>query len=346
MFFYNIHPSPTQTIAVPFTTNNQMFHLRHYVLGEPLDAPFVNSLPIGDWDDSGKPVVCTNISGTSSSMSPLFDFTILSSLGGIGDGEEEDGPATLVFRDSVSDLAGIEAITAKGAPLQIVASSVAGGDWDLYFVPANDPSQVEIPGSALTAGPFAGKIMKYSPLTQSFSEVGTFSMNITEFETDPPPGPPLPPNNNPIAVAGPDQTLPLPFGLQTTAVTLNGAGSSDLDGDTLDYTWLGPFDDTSGPQPTVFVPAGSHVVTLRVSDGKGGGSSDTVTINVVASVSIPGDLDGDGDIDKLDIAKVLAAKGTAASGPNDPRDIDKDGQITILDARRLATMCSRPNCAP
>lgn len=61
--------------------------------------------------------------------------------------------------------------------------------------------------------------------------------------------------------------------------------------------------------------------------------------------SVTGDLDGDGDVDKNDIGIVLAAKGTVATGPNDPRDVDKDGQITILDARKLATMCTRLNCA-
>ena len=85
------------------------------------------------------------------------------------------------------------------------------------------------------------------------------------------------------------------------------------------------------------------------------GAIQTVQLNVQASpegnsqlippVVLQGDLDGDSDIDKNDIAVILAAKGTAASGPNDPRDVDKDGQITILDARKLATMCTRLNCA-
>lgn len=78
---------------------------------------------------------------------------------------------------------------------------------------------------------------------------------------------------------------------------------------------------------------------LKVDTAIGGNSTLTST------PSISGDLDGDSDIDKNDIAVILAAKGTAASGPNDPRDIDKDGKITILDARKLSTMCTRLNCA-
>lgn len=70
-----------------------------------------------------------------------------------------------------------------------------------------------------------------------------------------------------------------------------------------------------------------------------------VDLTVAKRLAVLGDLDGDDDVDKNDINIVLAAKGTAATGPNDPRDIDKDGQITLLDARKLATMCTRPNCA-
>ncbi len=71
-----------------------------------------------------------------------------------------------------------------------------------------------------------------------------------------------------------------------------------------------------------------------------------VDLTIAKRATVLGDLDSDGDVDKNDINLVLAAKGTAASGPSDPRDIDKDGQITILDARKLTLMCTRPNCAP
>src|SRR5439155_17546616 len=43
------------------------------------------------------------------------------------------------------------------------------------------------------------------------------------------------PNQNPVANAGLDQTVVVSGAL--TAVTLNGTGSSDPDGDTLTYAW-------------------------------------------------------------------------------------------------------------
>ena len=61
--------------------------------------------------------------------------------------------------------------------------------------------------------------------------------------------------------------------------------------------------------------------------------------------TIPGDLDNDGDVDSNDVQIVLDARNTAATGPDDPRDLNGDGIITIRDARLLAQMCTRPRCA-
>lgn len=62
-------------------------------------------------------------------------------------------------------------------------------------------------------------------------------------------------------------------------------------------------------------------------------------------VIIPGDLDSDGDVDRNDMSIILAARNTPASGPDDPKDLDGDGTITALDARKLRLLCTRPRCA-
>ncbi len=57
------------------------------------------------------------------------------------------------------------------------------------------------------------------------------------------------------------------------------------------------------------------------------------------------DLNGDGVIDQRDIDMINAALNTPATGPNDPRDLNQDGVINVLDERILVTQCTLPGCA-
>ncbi len=57
------------------------------------------------------------------------------------------------------------------------------------------------------------------------------------------------------------------------------------------------------------------------------------------------DLNGDGVIDQRDVAIINAALNTLASGPADPRDLNQDGVINMLDEDILVTQCTQPGCA-
>ncbi|MDQ6987238.1 MAG: hypothetical protein Q9M25_05505 [Mariprofundaceae bacterium] len=82
-------------------------------------------------------------------------------------------------------------------------------------------------------------------------------------------GPPVPGvNHPPLANAGTNQAVECAAGFAN--VILNGAGSSDPDGDPLTYRWSGPFGVATGAKPTVNLPLGTHAITLTVNDGKGG----------------------------------------------------------------------------
>jgi hypothetical protein len=87
-------------------------------------------------------------------------------------------------------------------------------------------------------------------------------------------------NHAPVAEAGPDQTLDVDTTMNA-AVLLDGHNSSDVDGDTLSYTWSWAGGSVSGAMANVTLPYGSTIVTLTVDDGKAGASTDSVTINVV-----------------------------------------------------------------
>jgi hypothetical protein len=94
-------------------------------------------------------------------------------------------------------------------------------------------------------------------------------------------------NTAPVANAGPDQNA-----AAGATVNLNGAGSSDADGDPITFAWSfttrpagssAALSGANSPTPT-FVPdvAGMYVAQLIVSDAFASSAPDTVTINVAA----------------------------------------------------------------
>jgi hypothetical protein len=158
-------------------------------------------------------------------------------------------------------------------------------------------------------------------------------------------------NVRPIAEAGPDQTV-----LVGEPANLDGNGSNDPDGDEINCTWsIISKPDTSAAYldnptglTTFFVPdkAGDYVVQLIVRDEEYDSEPDTLVVTALEEgCYLPGDIDGDCDVDRDDLNILLAARNTPADGPDDPRDLDGDGVITVLDARRLVLLCTRPACA-
>ena len=90
-------------------------------------------------------------------------------------------------------------------------------------------------------------------------------------------------NSPPVANAGPDQTVSV-----GTTATLDGSGSTDVDGDTITYAWsltsvpAGSTASLSNPaavRPTFLVDRpGTYVAQLIVNDGNASSAADTVTI--------------------------------------------------------------------
>jgi PKD repeat protein len=86
------------------------------------------------------------------------------------------------------------------------------------------------------------------------------------------------PNVPPVAVA----VASLSAGLAPVTVTLDGSGSSDLDGSIADYVWsFGDGTAASGPIVSkTFAVAGTYPVVLTVTDDRGATATSTTTIVV------------------------------------------------------------------
>jgi len=56
------------------------------------------------------------------------------------------------------------------------------------------------------------------------------------------------------------------------------------------------------------------------------------------------DVDADGDVDFNDISQIFAARNAPATGPDDPRDADGNGVITVNDAGACVLQCTNLGC--
>jgi len=122
--------------------------------------------------------------------------------------------------------------------------------------------------------------------THSFSRGGAYSVTLTVWDdinqSNSVTISILVQNRLPVAEAGPDQNAQ-----KNTVVTLDGSLSFDPEGDTLAFSWThvsGPAvnlkdADTATPSFTAS-KVGTHIFRLRVDDGDGGSSLDTVIVTV------------------------------------------------------------------
>jgi hypothetical protein len=101
-------------------------------------------------------------------------------------------------------------------------------------------------------------------------------------------------SSTPIADAGPNQTVECEGG--GASVDLDGSATRDYDCGVLTYTWTwaGSLGVTTGQKPTVFLPVGTHLVTLEVKDEWSNANSKTVLITVQdtqpPTISCPDDI--------------------------------------------------------
>ena len=90
--------------------------------------------------------------------------------------------------------------------------------------------------------------------------------------------------------------------------------------------------------------AGAASVSVEATDRAGNSLRVTHAYTVVTGKRACS-VDGDGDIDRDDIARILAARGTPATGADDPRDPDRNKVINVIDALVCGLRCDRFLCS-
>jgi len=106
---------------------------------------------------------------------------------------------------------------------------------------------------------------------------------------------------------------------------------------------VGALSNSTGPTTTLTAGDGSAhgQVNVVAPDGTTTAFADVF----IGSPPFPADMDGDHDIDQVDLSLLEARRNQPAQGVSDPGDLDGDGWITGLDLRALAIRCTRPGCA-
>ncbi len=100
-------------------------------------------------------------------------------------------------------------------------------------------------------------------------------------------------NIEPVANAGPDQSVTISSGSSNVTVTLDGSMSTDADGEIIFYVWsLNDEEVATGINPTVDLEDGNYEIELIVTDDKGAADTDFVIIDVIdTNTGIPDNIE-------------------------------------------------------
>src|SRR5690554_3075218 len=155
-------------------------------------------------------------------------------------------------------------------------------------------------------------------------------------------------NSSPVSNAGTDQNIATGF-----VVTLNGAASSDADGDTLSYQWsltsvpsgsAAALSNATGASPTFTADTdGSYIAQLIVNDGTENSAPDTVTIVVSTGNSAP--VANAGTDQNIATGSVVTLNG-AASSDADGDTLSYQWSLTSVPSGSAAALSNATGASP
>lgn len=225
-------------------------------------------------------------------------------------------------------------VTFRSSATNLVENDNNGGINDI-FVYDRDTNTIELVSN--TESDEQGNDNSFYPVISPDASAVLFSSYATNFA-----GPQnylqvfvktLTTNTVPIADAGNDTVLEATAN-PNSDVMLDGSASSDADGDSLTYRWLGDFGEASGETVTIDFPLGAHTITLTVSDGQLE-SSDEVIITVVDTtpplLTVPQDIQtfASGPLTQVELGEAEASDLFDVSIANDAPDLFAPGETVV-----------------
>jgi PKD repeat protein len=224
--------------------------------------------------------------------------------GEVPTGPENTAPEATLSASPDSGMAPLNVVFAVGAEDADVGDSVT---YDLDFGDGSTHATGTQSGNKNHTYTAAGSYTATLTVTDgSASDTATTTVTVT-----------VQPNRAPAAVLAGPSTAAL-----DTAVSFDGAASTDPDGDALSYTF--DFGDGTVTAPGAansaehaYTGAGSYTVTLTVADGRGGTSSDTHTLTVANDEPPPTEVNAVLSSDKTggEIPLTVNFNATGSSGP-------------------------------
>jgi predicted outer membrane repeat protein len=227
----------------------------------------------------GLPVTFHNaVLGTISNADPLINngqATATFTAGPVGGNGSAD--ATVDNGTATAHIT-IEEAPTISCPADITVNAPTGQNNAVVNYPA--PTTTGFPAPTVTCVPASGSTFPAGTTTVTCTATNgvnpdaTCTFDVTVITNQPP-----------VANAGADQTIECAGA--NTPVTLDGSASTDPDGDTpLTYAWTeGMTSLGSGVILNTTLSAGSHTITLTVTDPGGASDTDTVIINIVDTVA-------------------------------------------------------------
>ena len=224
---------------------------------------------------------------------------------------------------SDADESGAETVTLDGTGSSDPDGTIVSYDWSEGGSPLGS-------GAVLPVGFVVGVHTIDLTVTDDQGATGVDSVDVTVLAGNV--------NQDPIADAGPDQTVSDADNSGAEAVTLDGTGSSDGDGTIVSYDWS-ESDGSGGVNPLgsgstlgVSLGVGVHTIDLLVTDDEGATGTDSVTVTVLANQSPTADAGPDVTVTDADEsgAETVTLDGTGSS--------DADGTIVSYEWTEGATI--------